>query len=199
MVRSTLAVVGAVSLIASVLGAPSESWARRDASQHDRTEVRADLAPCCGNPEANAQGHAERKTVSKSGSIKKDRFSAEVEIPIPSAGLGITDPTTADVRLILSRGGVAYAECFLVLDDEAMDQEGDDDTPGATAEFQVKVMSTPRGEREIRGQCDIDLATAGVQAGVPDVQAGDVATARVVDPSTSTPVDFLEGTFVAHH
>jgi len=31
--------------------------------------------------------------------------------------------------------------------------------------------------KEKKGTCDLDLVTADVQPGIPDVQAGDVATA----------------------
>ena len=202
MIRSTLAVAAALSLIASILVTPSVTWAKRGGSQSDQTKLVAELAPCCGNPEPHAEGKAARKTHSKDGSAAQDRFAARVEIPIPSTGLGITDPTTADIRLVLSRAGTDYAECFLVLDDNE-DESGDDDAGGTSAEFVVKVgskaSSTGPVVKQIKGQCDIDLATADVQPGVPDVQAGDVATVRVVNGSSS--VDFLQGTFAApqHH
>ena len=139
MVRSiAVVVVAALSVVASPLTVPSPSWAGKGGGKSPKTQVQAELAPCCNNPEPEAEGEAERKTISKNGSIQQDGFTAKVEIPVPSAGLGITDATTADIRLVLSRGATEYAECFLVLDQ-------DDDAEGATAEFQSRYTRPRRG------------------------------------------------------
>jgi hypothetical protein len=208
MIRSTTAVIAGLVLVGSILTVPSASWARKGGGSHSsKTEVQAELAPCCGNPEPSepgATGKAKRKAVSKDGSPRTDHFSADIEIPIPSAGLNITDPTTADIRLMLSREGTNYAECFLVLDaDELAEPEGDDDDGrAATAEFHVKIMSAVKKDgppvvRQVKGECSVNLDTADVQLGVPAVQAGDVATVRVVDSATFT--EFALGTFTAKH
>jgi hypothetical protein len=57
--------------------------------------------------------------------------------------------------------------------------------------------------RNLAGACDTDLATPGIQDGVPVVQAGDIATVTLVDPteaavdtaSRTLDKDFLQGTF----
>ena len=139
--------------------------------------------------------------MSKSSVVQTDRFTAEVVIPVPSTGLGVTDPTKADIRLVLSRADTDYAERTLRLDDIETEGGDDDEGDGATrAEFQVKVGLVMRGGTPVlkrpKGQCDVDLSTADVQPGVPDVKAGDVATVSVVDPETSTRTPFLQGTFV---
>jgi hypothetical protein len=168
-----------------------------------KTDVRAQLDPCCGDPEPEAEGKADRRTVSMNGTVKLDSFSAHVEIPVPSPGLGISDPMTADIRLVLSRAGADYAECFLVFEqeDDAQAAEGDDDNGGTTAEFQVKILQVMQNGspvvKQVQGQCDVDLGMAGVQPGVPEVQAGDVGTVRVVGSSTF--MDFLQGTFQSHN
>ena len=79
--------------------------------------------------------------------------------------------------------------------------DNDDNDDGAGAEFQVKIqLKSKKGTpvlTQSKGQCDVDLVTTGVQPGVPGVKAGDVATASVVDSSTTRTL-FLQGTFVQH-
>jgi hypothetical protein len=56
--------------------------------------------------------------------------------------------------------------------------------------------------RNLVGACDTDLSTPGIQDGVPTVQADDVATVMLVDPSEAgldtasrtLDKDFLQGT-----
>ncbi len=208
MIRYPMMVIAALFPMVSILTVPSASVADKGSST--TSDVRANLVPCCGNPEPNAAGEAERKTQTKSGTVKSDVFSADIEIPVPSAGLGITDATTADIRLVLSRGGENYAECFLALDDDSdanikstrstsNDDNGNDDEAGA--EFQVKIQLKSKNGTPVltqsKGQCDVDLGKPDVQPGVPSVEAGDVATASVVDSSAIRTL-FLQGTFVQH-
>ncbi len=194
MIRSTTAAVAALFLMGFVFTVPSMSLAK-GGSGTVTTQVRAELVPCCADPEPepNAHGRADRKIQSKSGAVKSDLFRAKVEIPVPSGGPGITDPTTADIRLVLSRASVDYAECFLVLDDDSIQAKGDDDDADG-AEFQVKIQLRVKNAtpvvKSVKGQCDVDLVTPDVQAGLPDVKAGDVATV------TSDGTPFLQGTFV---
>ena len=155
------------------------------------------LEPCCNDPEPNAQGRASGTIVAftRLGTVLE--FSAvKVEFPVPSAGLGISDPTTADIRLVLRRGETDYAECFLAFE-PCQSVEGED------AVFKLQVGEfTRRGRgvlKGIKGQCDLDLRTLGIQAGVPELQNGDVATVRVVDTATSTVTDFLQGTVQLKH
>ena len=168
-----------------------------------KTAVEAELTPCCGGPEPGAEGEAARTTLKKNGVTQIDRFKGEVTVPVdPSSALGITDETAAaaaDIRLIFSRGGNPYAECFLVLAEiETEEEEG---ALVTEAEYKVDVRQRLTNGttvlQEVRGTCDTDLGTLGIQAGIPDVQAGDVATARLVLPSPPGPLDFLQGTFVA--
>lgn len=203
MNRSGATVVAVLSVVTVLFTLPDPSWARMGSGKFAKTDVRAQLDPCCGDPEPEAEGKADRRTFSMNGTVKLDSFSANVEIPVPSSGLGISDPTTADIRLVLSRAGTDYAECFLVLEqeDDAQVAEGDDDNEGTTAEFRVKILQVVQNGspvvKQVQGQCDVDLGTAGVQPGVPAIQAGDVGTVRVVGSSTST--DFLQGTFQPHN
>ncbi len=193
MIRSITAAIAALFLMVSV---PSMSVAKGGGPGTENARVEAELVPCCGNPEPEAKGEARRKTQSKSGVVKSDTFRAKVEIPLPSVGLGITDPTTADIRLALSRAGLGdYAECFLEFDD---DDQAMSDGDTEEAEFGLKIrLVMKKGTpvlRSMKGQCII--AQTG-QPGVPDVQAGDVATVNSVD-SSAIRTPFLEGTFVQH-
>lgn len=169
---------------------------RHLAHADDQVRFRTALEPCCGEPEPNAEGKAERRIQTKKGEVWKDRFKGQVEIPIPSPGLGISSPeeaVAADMRLILSRAGTPYAECVLALAEDEED-EGE-------AEYRVDVeWRVKKGVpilRQKKGTCNIDLATEGAQAGVPDVRAGDLVTAvRVQNPADRTQdLPFLEGVF----
>lgn len=129
----------------------------------------------------NPHGKARRETKNKDNKLKES-FTAKIEIPLPNVTLQLADASAAraaDVNVVLSRAGTAYAACTLGLD-EIEFQEDDDDSL-LEAEYKVTV------EREIRrgqlkrfrskhGVCDVDLATDGVQTGLPDVVAGDTVT-----------------------
>jgi Fe-S cluster assembly iron-binding protein IscA len=171
-----------------------------------KVEVEAELEPCgalapatspCATggtiPEPGAEGEAKHEKETKKGVVKKDEFKGEVRIPVdPASVLGIVDEAAAegaDVRLILSRAGVDIAECRLAFDE--IEEEDDDDE--VQAEFKVDVRIKKGAVQAKKGECDIDLLTAGIQSGVPDAQADDVATARLV--VGGTPTDFLQGTF----
>ncbi len=149
----------------------------------EENRLRAKLEPCCGT-DSDAEGKAERR---ERLDKPRDRFKATVEIPIPSPGLGILTPEdarAADIFLSLSNETDTYAECLLELDDP---EEVTD-----VAEYKVDLRK--RGEilRQKKGTCDTDLVAGGIQAGIPDVQDGDLATVSIVNPE---PVPFLEGTF----
>jgi hypothetical protein len=156
----------------------AKAEAKKGSGNNGANQVRlhTDLDPCCGNPEPQATGEAQRRITSK-----ENRFQAEVEIPMPN-GLGITvgNAKTADVRLILSRGGTDYTECRLVFDDIQQDTTGQLD-----AEYKLDLRN-----KKSRGSCT---------AGLPDIQTGDVATATVViNPADRTQdIDLLQGTFGA--
>jgi len=150
---------------------------------NNKVELEAELEPVAGTPEPDVEGDSERKTKTKKGVLKEDRFKAEVEIPIPNAlGIDEGNAASADVRLILSRGGANYAECQLVFD------EVEDDDDGLEAEYKLDLRIKKNGKTKARGSCDV---------GFPDVQDGDVATAvLVVDPANrAADVVLLQGTY----
>jgi hypothetical protein len=148
----------------------------------------ADLASCCGDPQPDATGAVAFGTVSKAGGAEADIFASQITIPSASPGLAATAPP--DIRIVLSRGGQDYAECFLVQTKSS---------GGANPQiFQVAIVkATARAFstiKQLAGQCDIDLSTDGIQAGIPAVEPDDVATVTSVSGSVRT--DFLSGTFV---
>jgi hypothetical protein len=124
--------------------------------------------------------------------LQVDTFSGSVTISISSSNLSITNTSTADIRLVLSRAGADYAECFLVL------TEDDDDDHSSQATFLTSIVKVKARSltlfKQFAGWCDVDLSAVGIQPGVPAVQAGDVVTASSVVNAVLTP--FLQGTFV---
>ncbi|MBI4638481.1 MAG: hypothetical protein HY727_19245 [Candidatus Rokubacteria bacterium] len=157
----------------------------------ENTRIRTRLEPCCGTPEPDSHGRADRSVHTRDVLVLSDRLKGKVEIPIPSPGLGIatTDAAGADMRLTLSRAGVPYAECSLVLDGD----EDESDEASYSIDVDLTLKNGTMVLRERKGTSDVDLATDGTQPGVPAVQDGDIATATLasVDPA----IPFLEGIF----
>ncbi|CBE69892.1 MAG: hypothetical protein F9K13_07295 [Candidatus Methylomirabilis oxygeniifera] len=204
------------------------------AKPSSEVKVGAHLGPWDTSPEPNAEGEAKHEKETKRGVVKKDEFEGAVKVPVdPMSGLGIVDQATAtdaDIRMILSHAdGTEFAECHLEFDgfddhdsynyvdsrDDHNDDDDDDDNHyGAQAEYKVEVALKVLRKKGVvlvkHGVCDINLANADaagnavIDLGIPDAQAGDVATAILVDPSEAdkNPADrtldteFLEGTFV---
>lgn len=208
--RAKVQVATTLCLVLSIFALTGVSLAK--SSPVVETEVEAELVPCCGDPEPDAEGEAERDTRTRNGVVQRDEFKAKVKVPVdPSSALGIIDQTTAenaDIRLTLIRGDIAYAECALKFEEIEIeaesalngDDDDDDDDDGEVeieAEYKVVVRSRLRKGvsvlQELKGTCDTNLGTLGIQAGVPDVQDGDMARVRIVG---TTDIDFLEGTFV---
>lgn len=179
------------------------SFAKSSSSQ--KTKVKAILEPWVGAPEPLAYGEAEheKEATTKKGktTIKKDKFEAQVRIPVPSAALGISasdDAAIADVYLTVSRGQDDIATCRLEFsgfesdnhhsssfDSSSFDDNDDDDDDDSNggqlyAEYKVEVSKKGNSVRESDGNC------AGI---VPDAQAGDDATVEV------NGTDALDGTF----
>jgi hypothetical protein len=188
--------------------APGAAWAGPTVN----TRLKTDLDPCCAAPSEDNDGDADYRKQEKNSVTKDERFVARAKTELPSAALGIADAaaaTAADIRIILTRSAVDYAECSLPLweIEESFEQENGSIVVKEEAEFRVSVRNTlKKGSPillELVGTCDVDLATPGVQGGVPAVQAGDTATVVLVDPSeaSSPPAsraldkDFLQGTF----
>jgi hypothetical protein len=188
------AAIVAAAIAVALAAAPFHPMAAGVAHAGEVTQTLnvAVLTPCCGSPEPNASGSAQATVLVKPDLLRIDSFSASVTIP--HSGTGVANTSTADIRLVLSRAGADYAECFLVLVDDD-DLSGTDDSQDT---FLVNVVKAKvRGVtifRQFAGTCDVDLTTPGVSAGVPAVQAGDVVTASSVANAVSTP--FLQGTFV---
>lgn len=179
-----------------------------------KVEVEADLQPCgalapatspCNSagtpPEPDAEGEAEREQETRNGVVKKNEFKGKVKIPIDlNSRLGIIDQAAAeraDIRLILSRAGADFAECRLAFAEIETEDEEDQ------AVYKVDVRIKKGAVQAKKGVCDLNLATAAIDLGVPDVQADDVVTATLVTPTETNKnpvdrtldVDFLQGTF----
>ena len=204
--------VTTICLAVSVFVSAGVSHAKKGGSKV-KVEVEAEIEPCgalapatspCATggtiPEPGAEGEAKHEKETKKGVVKKDEFKGKVKIPFPSSALGILDETAAegaDIRLILSHAGTDFAECRLVFDEieeeDGDDDDDDDDDDAVMAEYKVDVRIKKGAVQAKKGVCDVNLSTTGIQSGVPDAQADDVATTRLV--VGGTPTDFLQGTF----
>jgi len=200
--RAKVLVATTLCLVVSIFALTGVSLAKSSPISHSRVE--AELEPCGGDPcvpgsppEDEAEGKARRDTKKRNGVVERDEFKAKVKIPVPSPGLGIADAAAAeaaDIRLILNDGTSDYAECFLKFTE--VETELEDGVTETEAVYKVMVRSRLKKGvqvlQEVQGTCDTDLTTSGIQAGVPDVQEDDIATA-VINGVVATP--FLEGTF----
>jgi hypothetical protein len=167
--RGLVAAVLSLFVLAGVVEAKSGKKGNGDKSgkSNDKVkiELEAELEPPNGSPEPGVEGDSERKIKTKNGASKENRFKAEVEIPIPNALLiDESNAAAADIRLLLSRAGVGYAECQLVFDEI----ENDDGELEAEYKLDLKIK---KGKLKSKGSCDV---------GLPDVAAGDLATAVLV-------------------
>jgi hypothetical protein len=175
-----------------------------------KTVFKKELPGCCDAPTENNGGRADYKKVSNGTTTKDERFRSEVTITLPSETLGIAtveDAQAADIRLILTHATADYAECSLIMVDtekHAVKVNGAAVMTTMT-EFYVDVRYLwNKGDpvqRNYVGWCDTDLSTPGIQDGVPPVQASDIATVTLVDPSEAAldranrtlDKDFLQG------
>ena len=129
------------------------------------------------NVVTNAFGSVERK-VEREKSKVKDEFKITVHIPVPSTIPPLADENGAsglELSAALARAGQVYAVCSLALDHLELSRRF-----GTVAEYKAVVRSrTKRGatsEEFKKGACDVDQATAGIQLGLPDLQAGDTVS-----------------------
>jgi len=173
---TAVSVTTALALAGVVCAAPGKN--------NSRTRQEAELAPGAASPESAADGEARHEAKTHKGALQLHRLRARAEIPIPSAGLGILteeDAEAAVILMVLSRGGVPYAECTL----ELTEIEGDE------AVYKVDVRLIPRHGgpvlREQKGSCHLD---PGLAVGIPDVLDGDTAAVTANGGAA-----FLEGTF----
>lgn len=150
-----------------------------------KVNVRAELEPFNGSPEPDADGkvshHKEARTKDGVTKIKKDEFKGLVKIQVePASALGIVNEDAAenaDIRVVLSRNNIPYAECrleFVEADDD------DDDDEGVQVHYKIHVRIKKGAVLDKKGTC------GGI---VPDARADDVATA------TANGVAFLDGIF----
>jgi hypothetical protein len=195
------------------LGWASAGMAKNNGkSGNAKIRLEADLeAPALIPVEGDGEGDARYDEQIHKGVSKTKRFHAKVKIPIlNTSSLGVIDEAAAqnaDVQLVLSHGLDAldptpYATCVLQLTE--IEQEIEDGVPVSVAVYKVDVRSELRGrtqrEREIHGDCDIDVATAEVQNGTPVVTAGDtldavLLTAPVAPAVEPTVTPIVSGTF----
>jgi len=150
----------------------------------------AQLTTCCGDPAPGVKGHLDYKTKTKKGRVDRVDLKTVIELtPNIAAAL----PPDPDLRLILSDGGIEYAECLLVPEGED-DDEGENENEVA---FKLDLREKKGRFQEKKGSCDTDLQTTDVQRGIPVIEVGDITTITFVrDPLDRTrDIDFLMGVF----
>lgn len=139
--------------------------------------------------ETSAKGHADfRNKVGKK--VSEARLTAGLHIPVPSTVPAMATADQAKLfTLTLSRAGTAFATCTFAFDHVSTNSAGLSST-----DFKLDVRSrTFKGATALqnkKGTCDIDLATAGEQQGLPAVQKGDSLSV-----SDETGVAFVQGSF----
>lgn len=134
-----------------------------------------------GAIQPGAQGKVELDT-----KPNKQRFVAQVKLPIPSAALAINDVAAAadaSVTLSLSRGGVEYANCDLDLD------KPNGKRAIRRVEYKVDILSRRGGGAEQRMGACFDVNNSPI---LPVVETGDTAEVSI-DTYTGP---FLNGTVV---
>lgn len=169
------------------------------------------LKPCCGDALSEVEGDAGYRKRFHKGKVGEERFEVKVRFPVSGTGLGIlgiTSPEDADIRVQLSDGTGSYAVCYLGYLGIGREYMGP--TLGykryhrymLDVRWQLPERSDPRLQ-ELNGRCETGVSTAGIQAGVPTVKAGDKIAvtlfAVVSDPLTGVEKkmtkDFLQGSF----
>jgi hypothetical protein len=161
---------------------------------------------CCGNSQVNfrlrtqffpVSGVATSATGSvnyrlkRNGSTRDDQLAISVKIPIPST-IPFADTYTSARALLLqatlSRNDVPFAVCTL----QPVGRSVLNTRPAI--EFRVDTKDDRRSDRgrahAIRGTCDIDLMTPGMQQGLPVILMNDTIVVR-----DSVAGDFLQGKF----
>ncbi len=155
-----------IFLVSIAIAASAGAVLAQAGTTHKPAELRAKLRAGAGDPEPELRGDARRRT-QNANKDTKDEFKGRIDFPFPGNSLGITTEeaaASADIRLILSRDGIDYAECFLELDEDELGDE---------AEFKVDIRRRDGRLDEKKGTIDTDLSSPGIQAGLPAVQAGD--------------------------
>lgn len=170
------------SLILLVVTPPSFAKSKHK-GQSSQFKTMARLTACCGNPAPGVKGHVDYKAKTKKGRIDRIDLKAVVELT-PNSTPPLTQ--TNDLRLILSDGGIEYAECLLVPENENNE-----------VEFKLDLRQKKGSFNEKKGSCDVDLLASGVQRDIPVIAVGDVAIITLVqDPLDRTrDIDFLMGVF----
>jgi hypothetical protein len=141
-------------------------------------------ASLAGTVEPGARGEAKLKTKTRGS-----QFEVELKIPVPSASLAVANKIQAQeatLTLTLSRSGVPYAECDFDLKAFKRGKAG-----VGSAKYKIEIYDRRGVLQERSGLCDIDLATAGAQTGLPAIQSGDAAAVAIDTNGTV----FLEGVF----
>lgn len=126
-------------------------------------------------------------TFTRTVTARKEQFTGSVKIPLPNTALGLADATTAaaaDLVLVLSRHGVAYAEC--ALDFVGVNKQS------RTAKYKVDLISRRGAVRQTAGLCQLLVAPLG--PGIPQPATHDRLELKVIHADGQQ--TFASGVFV---
>ena len=175
-------------LIAAFLGTQIGSAALADNSGLTRV-----IANVKGAQPGVAFGQARHRDEVFSAGYFRNHFRMFLRIRKRNADPSLTPDAVNSAALVatLSRGGTPFAECIL---DRIVDRDQDFIPDAKRWDFGVAVTNLSGDLKAPRGTCDTDLSTASVQRGVPDAQAGDTVSVRLVGGSNDGKV-VADGTF----
>ncbi len=179
--KSLFNLVSVAMLAAMLVFSPQLAFAKhgnsQDNSSHNGgrkpTRIRIALLPSDPLLVDLASAHGKLRYQSKK---RKSQFKVNVKVPSNSTSLG-TDPTTLDLHVRLSRGGVDYNDCVL-----AFSAENEEDAQNVSTSWEFRVFLKTNGRKVVAGSCG---------NGLTEVQAGDTAT--VYGVVNGNPVPFLAG------
>ena len=116
----------------------------------------------------------------------KELYRATITVDVPAKVPGfetLEAAMNADVRILLRTEGVPYAECLLPA--QAV-------TSPAYVTYQVEMIVHEDFVKPIRGICDINLRTPGIQPGIPQMHYLDLITG-LARHETVYEVELMEG------
>jgi hypothetical protein len=154
----------------------------------DETQVDIEAAlaacasPCVTVPGAEGDLEYQAEFLNDGITVKEVKFQAVVTIPVPNI-LGIAATNSGAAGLVVidltrlnpsSQLAEPYATCTMVL----KKAQATSLTYALSLSAKLKKGQFVAGKKS-RGFCDIDLATANAQTGIPAIQGGDIAFVSV--------------------
>ena len=136
---------------------------------------------------ANGEGTIIHESWYEDDGVLRETFNAKVIVQVPSKVPGFTTlkgAMNADVRIGLETNGVQRAECMLAVQPV---------TSRTHVEYALDLRALWFEVRPTIGICDIDMETAGIQVGIPQMHSRDLLTTYVKIMPADEKHAFLDG------